>query len=360
MRTYVFPTADQLTSIRVHDTGGHYLVLTHPDVPLDEEPSTGIIDVTTRDFDSRMLEKSSGLLCLNELALYFATRERLSPDRCGFAPECLAALTKIPMGRLLSAAGLPVPPRRRFRLSAPPAVDPPFVVKPNFGFASQLVCRIDTTDQWEKYVALAADEDAWPLRARYASEFFEREPDILDHFIIEPDLSDGMFFSIPFVFDGETTVSFPVQGWHASGGPATSFAWRAFRAPASIPNEAANDTEHQLTRLAAAVALRPGVYEVELLWRSGVGALYLEFSPRPTGGLVPDLVRHSYGVDLNELAVLAFLGRPPRSTRSPGVPHVGLRRTRDDPLPAVDGRLVSTTSRRSADREVRDEILRIG
>ncbi|MEU3036780.1 hypothetical protein [Streptomyces griseoaurantiacus] len=358
MLIFLFPTARQLAAIRRRCGTTPYTVLTHPDVPSGPAEGEDLRDVTSTDVRALLHDPDARLLCLHELAVYYLHRE-MPPGETGFHPSCLTAVTKRAMADLLVAGGLTVTPKEPFSLRAAGGLDPefPFVAKPDFGFASQLVCRIDDAEAWARYLRTAADPAAWPLRARYGEAFYGSVPDLLDGFVMEPDLSALDFLSVPYLFDGRTATALPVSGLNSQATANTTFAWRGFRTPTGLGEEALTELDGLLTKLSTHLELRRGIYEVEALWGPADGFRFLEFSPRPTGGLVPDLVQHAYGVDIDDLAVAAFLGEPVSVNRPRPGTFLGLRREAEDEAPR--GRVAVSTVRRSATRVFVDEIIEV-
>jgi biotin carboxylase len=231
-------------------------------------------------------------------------------------------LTKTGAAAVFDLAGVRRAPKADAPLDGPLPAEPPFVVKPDFGFGSQLVKVVRDEAQWRAYADVARTPSG--VRARYGRAYFADEPGLLDRFVAEP-LLDGTFLSVPFVWDGAAVTAFPVSGAEAASTASTDFHWERFEAPARIDPAAFAALESDLARLAGPCELRPGVFEAELLLLAGGELCFLEFSPRPTGGVVPELVWHAYGVDIDELAVRCFLGERPAVARDAARPVLGVR-----------------------------------
>lgn len=354
----VFPNPRQLAALRRHLAPGDYTVLTHPDVPAGPAAGDDLRDVTSTDVRALLKDPAARLLCLHELGVYFLHSEEVNGE-LGFPAECLRAVTKVAMADMLTAAKLDVVPKEPFDLGRPPEpTGYPFTVKPDFGFASQLVYRITGPREWTDYLETARTPSAWPLRQSYGAAYYDSVPGLLDRFVREPDLSGLDFLSVPYLWDGDGATALPVSGLKAVATANTSFAWRGFRAPSGLDEASLTTLDTALERLSRHLQLRPGVYEVEALWGPDAGFLFLEFSPRPTGGLVPDLVHNAYGVDIDDLAVRAFLGHEIAQVRRRAAgSFLGLRRAEDEPAP--EGRVVTRSVRRSATRVLVDEIVEV-
>lgn len=329
------------------------------------DPDGVLVDVAALGADddpaplARLLADLAGdggvdVLCLNELAIYLLGH--CPQARVPFDARLLRDITKSSQSWLFEAARVPRPDAVWFTLDVQEPPRPyPFVVKPDFGFASQLAMRVRDADDWSTFLAAAAEPTLWPLRRSYANAFLDDPDGALRAFVAEEDLSAGQFLSVPFLYDGSVAVAWIVDGGQVRRSAVTDFQWATFEAPTSLTPAQVATVEVELAALAGAAGCRPGVYEAELI-HLGTGSRYLEFSPRPTGGTVPDLVRHAYGVDIDELAVGAFLGEVPEAlgTTSPHV-YRALRGGWDGG--AEDGwRLVSRAGRDSAGRRLVDEI----
>lgn len=302
----------------------------------------------------------ASVLCFNELALYVVG---LLPDPgdVGFDTEVLKAVTKTEMNEIVRASGGPTiesTPIRLEDLATPPRR--PFIVKPDFGFASQLVMRIETATDWDRFVAAAGDSSLWPLRREYADLLFADRAEILEHFLIQPDLTAARFLSVPFVFRHGSATAYVTEGASAVKSPATSFAWRVFKAPTSLSATAVERLEHDLAAVARAAGCRDGVYEAELLWTPPQHWI-VEFSPRPTGGLVPELVECAYGVDIDRVAVQLLMGLEPDVAAMASADVFMGRRVEGAAEPLGEERsLVHVDERVSAGTPLRDEVWRIG
>ena len=310
----------------------------------------GRVALTTADALARRERAPHGAraMCCHERGVYWVAWHRQAVGALNFDERCLRMLTKADASRELAAAGVTVLPKRRLRPGGevPPAGEFPLVAKPNFGFASILVKRVPDPQALERYL-----QDFDRLRAQSMLEVyadFAREhigPAAYD-VVCEPDLSeqDSFFLTVPFlVQDGELRRLFPILGLDTRADRLTDFSWSRFHTGPTPPG-AHEALARELELLVAGFGLSGGVYEIEALYAGG-RAHVLEFSPRVTGGLIPELVRLATGVDLHTHGLLYFLGinepLPPA-----GQPRrLGLRLRRSDEPPDTDAPVLMARER---------------
>lgn len=323
-RCYVAPSMRQQELLRRHIRQGDVVILARD---IFEHGTDGLN--AALDSLERSAAGGADVLCMTETGVYLASVAK-APINAGVSRNMIDATTKSKKRELLERAGLPVLPTEQFILGSGDhlPVDPPFVIKPDFSFASQLAMRIANQDDWCCFLAAARDPALWEPRRVHAALFFAADERLLDRFVIQPDLSQATFLTISFAFIDGVATSFIASGEKVVASAATSFAWRGFAAPVTLPNTAVQEIDAELGRMALAVGCRNGVYAAELL-RNDAEHWYLEFEPRPQSGLIPDLLLHAFGVDIDELAIDLFHGSPlvlPDLDRTAHPTHFGLRR----------------------------------
>lgn len=352
-RCYVAPSERQQELLRCHASGNDMVILAGD---IFENAPVGL-DSVIRSLE-RAADAGLDVFCMSEAGVYLAsiTRTRLN---VGFSQKALDANTKLAKQELLQSAGLPVMPTERYILGSQVGLPAklPFVIKPDFGFASQLAMRITNLDDWNRFLAAANNPELWESRKVYADLLFAADESLLDRFVVQPDLSQSMFLTVSFVFVDGVATSFIASGEKTQASAATSFAWRGFAAPGALPHDAIRTIDLELGRMAQMANCRNGVYAAELLWTDS-RHWYLEFEPRPQSGLVPDLLLYAFGVDIDEIAIALFHGNlvDMSCVERPSSPsHFGLRRDESHKHLGY-GTLAMGVERSSAGTILRDEI----
>lgn len=271
----------------------------------------GIETITEAGFDKRVEGLEFEALPCAEAALYFLWKNKrfrqVTAPR--FSDKCYGLFLKEKLGKVLQNAGIPHIKKRLFRNFNPGnKLNFPCIIKPNFGFASQLVARLETLADLKKY--LAAYSDAYDsnmiekFRKLYLEDLGEDECRKL---ITEEDRSELTFVSIPFVVrDKKVTKFYPAQckGTLIHGDVPDNYV--VFEYP---PQKETVDREailEILNRLMTYFELSDGVFHSEFLC-SAHETYLVEFSPRITGMAISKMISLSEGVDLAALSVTLFL-----------------------------------------------------
>ncbi|MGW4057588.1 ATP-grasp domain-containing protein [Amycolatopsis sp. NPDC004747] len=362
----VFPNRAQLATVaEAAAVSGVPLTVVLPDGAPPPEV-TGVRVLTAAAVAGRPAPPPGArLMCCHESGVYWVAEHRAAVGTPNFAEVCLEMLVKTKLAAVLGELGVTVVAKHKLDLVEDRAALPyPAVVKPDFGFASMLVKRVADAAGLAEYERSFRRLRERSLLAGY-DRFIDGYPDADPHgIVLEPDLSGAtLFLTVPFlVRAGELAGFFPVRGLAQRRDELTDFHWCAF-GTGGVPPEAQAALDRDLRLLAKGLGLNGGVYEIEALWEAGTATLHvLEFSPRVTGGLIPELVRRSTGVDVELLGLLYFLGAEP----GPGVavspdrdePHVlALLGEGDEPPEQVRGVApVVSRPRRLGGTEFRDVI----
>lgn len=79
--------------------------------------------------------------------------------------------------------------------------------------------------------------------------------------------------------------------------------------PAPISAEAAQQMNHVVSCALEAIGIQYGATHTELKWTSE-GAAIIEINPRLAGGMIPEIIRLTAGIDVLEQQILCAMGRP--------------------------------------------------
>lgn len=248
--------------------------------------------------------------CCNERAVYFASLHRQFINNLNFELICLDMLTKADMGNVLGKAGVPVLLKKSLKIFDEVEIFP-IIVKPNFGFASALVKRITSQQELEKYTREYINFRNCSLIKSYQKDYFYNyDYKLLEEIMFEPDVSEGIFLSIPFIASPDGLIaSFPVVGRKKIRTSESHFVWTEFQAPDHLPSEVRERVDRILDRLCKSFACSTSVFHAEIILDPKDSTPWvLEFSPRITGGNIPRLIYYSYGIDLDTYALELALG----------------------------------------------------
>jgi biotin carboxylase len=352
----VFPSSTQrrvlaeLAPLASHDV---ILVLPEGEGPPDVE----LPAVDAGSFRRRPALPNERWLCCNEHAVYFVGRYRDRVRALPFHARCLDMLTKLDMAAALRDAGVRVLPKTALRRESSVALSFPVVAKPNLGFASILVRRVESDASLRAYVA---DYDA-ARRASPVTWFQERYFDLvpdesLAQIILEPEVRDSTFISASLVVSkGRLEAQYLAEGVGCETSPTSDFQWRRFRAPARVGLAMREAIAAEMQKIARAFALDRAVFEAEMLVNERTGDVWvLEFSPRIVGGFIPELLLHATGVDLERVALAFALDLPVSLDQR--ADQECLLLNRDAPCPSLEHRLISSQERAFGGRHIVDEV----
>jgi biotin carboxylase len=197
--------------------------------------------------------------------------------------------------QLLAAAGLPIPRYAIARtagdaLASARSIGFPVVVKPVQGSGS-IGVRLCATER-------ELSEHAQAVLSRTVNE---RNVKVASGVLVE-EYIDANEFSVE-VFHGDVIA---VVRKHL--GPHPHFVETGHDIPAGLGVADTEEIRRSAVRAVLALGLDWGAAHVEVRMRDGKG-MVIEVNARLAGGMIPELVRHSAGVDLVELQVAAALGR---------------------------------------------------
>lgn len=269
-------------------------------VARDELATTKLIAESS--FIQQIKRKKETWFCCNEAAVYFAAKYRTTLSDFHFQQICFDMLTKLEMADILDKKGIPVIPKKKITEFHS---DYPVIAKPNFGFASTLVKKINSAYEFENY--LENFNSLWKtseIKTYQEKYFSDKKISFLKKILIEPDLSSGTFLSVPFIVKDKSVVNFfPVQGNSCQKSQSSDYSWHSFVAPADISTKIHNKIHDILNRIALHFASHDAVFHVEIIVDASDNVWILEFSPRISGKAICELLFHSTGIELEKQAI---------------------------------------------------------
>ncbi len=291
-----------------------------------------VVDTESADAlsaDVRRLDDVAGVFSSSEYFVQAAAT--LAREMGCFAadPQAIARCRdKAALADALRGAGLDVPPTRRVSSleqarTARRDLGSPLVVKPIAGSGSVGVRLHRGDDTYLAHVrrllAGGPDERGRPTAAAALVQSFV----------------DGPEYSVEVIGDGERHCILGITRKHLSAPP--SFVEVGHDFPAGLPTADRRAIEAAAEQALDTVGLRHGPSHIEIRLCNGAPVV-VEVNPRLAGGMIPVLMERALGLDVLDMVLDLYAGRPAKSARGgAGAASVGfLVPPRDGTLAGVD------------------------
>lgn len=241
------------------------------------------------------------IMCCNEEALYYFYKFLNFQKNSKISNSCLELYDKYKSNRIFKQRQI------NYIDKSKTPIKYPFIAKPNFGFASIGVKKINNSKELNEYLndfnSYISNSEIGKLKKIY----FE---DLQVYPIYEAEIDYGYFFSVPFIFDKENDeiTIFPVQGCEKISTINSNFYWKKFiYDEASINNTIYNSIKLCMHDIANKFELNTSVNMAEVIYDIHTDQVkVVEFSPRVPGGRLSQLIYYGSGVNLNELSIKLF------------------------------------------------------
>lgn len=186
----------------------------------------------------------------------------------------------------------------------------PVIAKPNFGFGSILVKKLNNEIELIDYEKRFFDKIKETDIERCMESYF---PSFKNSIVYEKDETNSDFFSVPFVYDKQNKkiYSYPILGLTKFEDlELTDYYWSSFLFnPNQINIEVKRKIDNLLKKVSNVYCNKSMVCMAEVIYdRMQNIVKLLEFSPRTPGGKMSQLVFNSVGVDLEILFIDFALG----------------------------------------------------
>jgi len=239
----------------------------------------------------------------NEEAVYFLKNlARLYKLNLPFNDKCFDMIYKINIENILNDYDF-----KTIKKSTVP-MKYPFIVKPNFGFGSIGVQKIQNKDElinyqndFDKLVKVSDINN-------FENKYFKNDKNFI---VYEEDKTHCRFFSVPFIYLKERNfvLSFPIEGKDKFNDfKLSSFYWSKFE---FNPNGLDEKLRYKINKTIKMVSEKfckqslTGI--VELVFDELDDEVkIIEFSPRVAGGKMIDLINYSTNINLNQVLVNLF------------------------------------------------------
>ena len=246
--------------------------------------------------------KNYRVLCCNEEALYYFHKFMNNKIEKPFSNECLSFYDKIEAKKLF----------RKYNINHIKCNDSskkfPLIGKPNFGFASIGVKKIDNEKELVAYEKtfnnIIKNSEINNMKNIYFSDL-QIKP------IYEKSIKDGYFFSVPFFYDSkkDKITIFPVEGHEQIKTNTTDLYWSKFVYDEdSINKNIYNMIEELLYQVVLNFKINTSINMAEVMYDYEEDKINLiEFSPRVPGGRLSKLINYGSGINLDEISIKSFV-----------------------------------------------------
>ncbi len=242
--------------------------------------------------------KNNELIPCTEEAIYFISRLNKSDFKLPFKYEYLNHVTKIGASNSLDEHNI-----SHIKKSTKIPIHYPFIAKPNFGFGSINVKKIQTKLDLKKYKTSFDDVINNSIVKKLQEKYL---PDLKNSIIFEEDESDSDFYSVPFIFNkkSNTVTTFPILGLNKFlDNKLSNYYWSSFLFnPIQIKEDIKEKITKTLTKLAQTYCNVSMVCMAEVVYnRVEDEVKVVEFSPRTPGGKLAQVIKLSTGINLETL-----------------------------------------------------------
>lgn len=244
------------------------------------------------------------ILCCNEEAIYWIMNHWQENMELLFDKKCFLMTQKWETYKLFEENNIPTVYKtkdlkkiRKF----------PIVAKPNIGFGSIGVSKIENEEELNDYIRKFETEINKTIIKEYVDHFFPQESNFP---IFEECIENGQFFSIPFVLDKNYNIHiYPVIGMRKEITSNSNYSWRTFSYEKNFMN---NELYEEIKKVIKEISKKwihtPSVNMVEMIYDKNKKRLnVLEFSPRLVGGRIAKMIQHALGVNLKKCAIDLFI-----------------------------------------------------
>jgi len=243
--------------------------------------------------------ESFKILCCSESAIYYLNRYSDKHLDIGFDKSCLEFYQKSNMKDSFIINGINCP-EYRFDNNYYPSI-----AKPNFGFASIGVKRINNSDEQLEYEKTISDLICKTELLSVNNKYFRK---LHNKIIYEDAVENSIFYSVPFIRLENEIIVFPIRGKSTYKTDFTDFYWSEFIFDNENMNtEIAQKIKELLHKVSSNYISRNSINTAEVLYdRKSKEVFLIEFSPRVPGGRLAKMIELSTGININSMAIDLF------------------------------------------------------
>ena len=259
-----------------------------------------------------ILDKNTKVLCCHEEGIYWLKSNIDVNMKINFSEECLEMTNKWNAYQIFKRREIPCVYKTR---KVEEIKKFPIVAKPNIGFGSIGVKKINNSKLLKEYIKKFDTMMEQSVVAEDKERFFKNEKNFP---IFEECIEDGQFFSVPFFVDNNKEIKiYPVMGIRKEDTKVSNYKWATFLYGKNILDDIVLEKiKNVISRIVNNWIIEPSVNLVEMIYSDEDKEFkVLEFSPRIVGGRITKMIEYALGINLDEISLELFFGERQLQTK---------------------------------------------
>lgn len=293
----IFPNKNQLKIIDKYEENikNNILVVPNKVSPKNEE--------TIFERGKIKNEKDIKVLCCHEEGIYWL-KNNVEPNmQLAFDKECFGMTNKWSTYEIFKQRDIPCVYKTN---NIEKIKKYPIVAKPNIGFGSIGVKKIDNSEELKEYLEQFDTMMEESVVAEDKEKFFKSERNFP---VFEECIENGQFFSVPFVVDENKEIKiYPVMGTRKENTAVSNYKWATFLYRKNTLDEIMLEKiKKVVSQIANQWIKDASVNLVEMIYDNEEKDFkVLEFSPRVVGGRIAKMIEYALGINLDEISMDLF------------------------------------------------------
>ena len=250
-----------------------------------------------------IFEKDMKVLCCHEEGIYWLKNNLQSDMKLTFDEQCFEMTNKWNTYEIFKKGEIPCV----YKTQKEDEIKQfPIVVKPNIGFGSIGVKKINNSEELKKYIEQFDTMMEQSVVADDKEKFFKTERNFP---VFEECIENGQFFSVPFIVDENKEIKiYPVMGVRKENTAVSNYKWATFLYGKNTLDEInLQKIKKIVSKIADNWIKEPSVNLVEMIYDNEEKEFkVLEFSPRVVGGRIAKMIEYALGINLDEISMDLF------------------------------------------------------
>lgn len=248
-------------------------------------------------------EKQMKVLCCHEEGIYWLKNNFQADMKLTFDEKCFEMTNKWNTYEIFKQGEIPCVYKTQRKEEIKKF---PIVAKPNIGFGSIGVKKINNLEELEEYLEQFDTMMEKSVVAEDKEKFFKEE---INFPIFEECIENGQFFSVPFIVDKNKEIKiYPVMGVRKENTEVSNYKWATFLyGKNSLDEIQLRKIKKVVSKIANNWIKEPSVNLVEMIYDNEEKEFkVLEFSPRVVGGRIAKMIEYALGINLDEISMDLF------------------------------------------------------